>query len=114
MTFPLRRSSGDRHIKCGHAAPAQCVQACAAPPRLNDFLKEELAALSRLKNILTGKKVIPQKDVDATIMSILKQREYLYIHFPDGYAPSCEKQFLNRVRIEIDYFIKIIKVELNF
>lgn len=79
-----------------------------------DFLKEELAALSRLKNILTGKKVIPQKDVDATIMSILKQREYLYIHFPDGYAPSCEKQFLNRVRIEIDYFIKIIKVELNF
>lgn len=78
------------------------------------MLEEELSALIKLRNILTGKEKIPQESLEKTIMNILKEREYLYLHFPDGYKPSCEKQFLNRVRIEIDYFIKVIKNSLNY
>ncbi len=45
---------------------------------------------------------------DEQILRLLESREYLYLHFPDGESPKLEKNFLNRVRAQIDFFIKEI------
>ncbi len=76
--------------------------------KVKDFLLSEKSSLEELKNILiTGKK-------SDKIVPLLKDREYLYLHFPDGYkGPSSDLSFLNRVRAEIDFFIKDITFSLN-
>ena len=74
---------------------------------VRQFLLEELESLEKLKY-----RMINGVELDEIVPS-LKQREYLYLHFPDGYKePSLEKSFLNRVRAEIDFFIKDIQFSL--
>ena len=71
------------------------------------FLENELEALEKLKF-----RLINGVELDEIVPS-LKEREYLYLHFPDGYKEPClEKSFLNRVRAEIDFFIKDIHFSL--
>ena len=43
------------------------------------------------------------------ITQLVQDREYLYLHFPDGHKFAYTQSFLNRVRIEIDYYLKILK-----
>ena len=52
-------------------------------------------------------------DSKEEIKEILKEREYLYLHFPDGYSLSMETQFLKRIRAEIDFFLKDINSSLK-
>lgn len=69
-----------------------------------DFYTKEEEKLERLKFLLVN------GGSQDEIIEILKECDYLYIHFADGYKePSCEKSFLNRVRSEIDFFLKDIR-----
>lgn len=77
--------------------------------RIIEYLKEEKEALLKLKAIFTGKTKLSEKEMLLKIKELLSEREYLYLHFPDGYKLDLTQDFLNRIRIEIDYFLKIIK-----
>ncbi len=76
--------------------------------KICDFLAEEKNALLELKSILTGKTECTEAERGKRIMEIIKPREYLYLHFPDGYRANLSLGFLKRVRAEVDYFLKII------
>lgn len=83
-----------------------------ARKKTSDFLQGERRALLALADILSNgenaesrEKGIPYGE---QILRLLEGREYLYLHFPDGYAPNLEQNFLNRVRAEIDFFLKEI------
>ncbi len=76
------------------------------------FFEQERKALLRLKDLLMhGESVKSTKmSVQEEIGGLLARREYLYLHFPDGYEcrPS-DLGFLKRVRNEIDFFLKDIE-----
>lgn len=67
-----------------------------------DFLKTEEKAILKIKDILLGKD-------SGDILSNLEGREYLYLHFADGYKkPTEDVSFLKRLRSELDFFLKYI------
>lgn len=73
------------------------------------FLDEEKKKLINIKNILIG-----LEDWDAeTFINIVKSTDYLYLHFPDYPTLNNEfmtcPSFLKRIRIETEYFLKIIE-----
>lgn len=71
------------------------------------FFENEIAALSELQNILSHGQN-EQTDVrNAQIKKLLEQREYLFLHFPDGISSSLDVRFLKRVRAETDAFLKL-------
>ena len=75
------------------------------------FLKEELDSLVKIKNILTGK----IKDEKSELESLLNEREYLFLHFPDAYSGlKMNESFLKRIRAELDIFIKTIEISLKY
>ena len=92
----------------GAASNSSVLQKDAETGRnVKQFLLDELEALEKLKF-----RMVNGSELDE-IVPALKEREYLYLHFPDGYKePSLEKSFLNRVRAEIDFFIKDIQFAL--
>ena len=73
------------------------------------FFKNEAAALTELKNILTGKIQLSEEERNKKIMELIEPREYLYLHFPDGYKASTELSFLKRIRAELEIFLKIFR-----
>lgn len=76
------------------------------------FFAQENAALERLKALLMhGERVkSPGMTVREEIAQLLARREYLYLHFPDGYQCNVDDlSFLKRVRSEIDFFLKDIQ-----
>lgn len=78
--------------------------------KTKDFYNEELNALMKIKDILTGKII----DTDNELKSLLTQREYLYLHFPDAHTNQITSEsFLKRVRAELDFFIKDIQTSLR-
>ena len=74
---------------------------------LLQFFKDETAALTELRSILTGETKLTEAERNNRIIELLKDREYLYLHFPDGWKVSTDIAFLKRVRAEIEAFIKI-------
>ena len=88
---------------------------CEAEGRGNPYVKEtenylqnERKALEYLRDLLTGKTELKDEALLAEIKNVAEPREYLYLHFPDGYKFSTSQSFLNRVRTEIDYFLKYL------
>ncbi|UTC64070.1 motility associated factor glycosyltransferase family protein [Treponema sp. OMZ 788] len=80
---------------------------------IKDFLTCEKEKLFKLKNIFTGK----LSSSDEEIKELLLSMPYLYLHFPDYNSLSdtiLDKHFLSRVRIEIEYFLKIHLINENF
>lgn len=75
---------------------------------IETFLQNERKALENLRDLLTGKTELKDDKLLEEIRKIAEQREYLYLHFPDGFKFSLEQSFLNRIRIELDYFLKLI------
>lgn len=76
------------------------------------FLSEEENALEELKDLFTyadtskfRKKEIP---LETQVDELIKNREYLYIHFPDAVGATNPQSFYNRIRIELDFFLKEI------
>ena len=74
----------------------------------DNVLRQEAAALEELKSLLTGKMKLPAEQLKEKITQLVQDREYLYLHFPDGHKFQYTQSFLNRVRIEVDYFLKVI------
>lgn len=72
------------------------------------FLQNERDALENLRDLLTGKTELKDNELLEEIKKIAEPREYLYLHFPDGYKFSIEQSFLNRIRTEIDFFLKLL------
>jgi hypothetical protein len=74
---------------------------------VKSFLENEKKMLVKLKELLTGKQKIQAADKE--IARLVTEMDYLYLHFPDGHRGySSEKNFLNRVRIELEYFLKTL------
>lgn len=73
---------------------------------VNEFLNDEKNFLERLVNLLSRKISADEKTRSEEIQKIAKNRQYLYLHFPDGTHFYDEIQFLKRIRSECDYFLK--------
>ena len=75
----------------------------------NNILLQEAASLEQLKALLTGQTKLPSEQLEEKITQLIQDREYLYLHFPDGHKFAYTQSFLNRIRVEIDYYLKIIE-----
>jgi hypothetical protein len=89
-------------------ADKKTIQTDDKKSRILQFYEKETRALNTLKNILSHGQDIPETERNLQISELLSGREYLYLHFPDGYKLSLEPSFLKRVRTEIDFFLKKI------
>jgi hypothetical protein len=72
------------------------------------FYDTEEQALRELKDILSHGQNLNESERNKRITVLLTAREYLYLHFPDGYKLSLSPSFLKRIRAEIDFFLKDI------
>lgn len=74
------------------------------------YILQEKAALERIKELLSkGEKALPppEPSLEIELKNLLTEREYLYLHFPDGYkCNTADLSFLKRIRNEIDFFLK--------
>ena len=86
----------------------EVIKSSTPTESVKGFLSEEKNALLELKDIFTGKIQLSEEERTKKITALLKNREYLFLHFPDGFTLSLSQDFLNRIRIEIDYFLKLL------
>ncbi|WP_407396781.1 6-hydroxymethylpterin diphosphokinase MptE-like protein [Treponema sp.] len=80
--------------------------------RTTEFIRNEIEALETAKSLLSKGIESEHYDggsIEEQIKNLLSQREYLFLHFPDGYRFSTDSSFLKRVRAEIDNFLKWLK-----
>jgi len=77
------------------------------PCSAKTFCEEEKKHLRTLRSALTGEYPLNTAD----LKKLLEKCSYLYVHFPDGQrGPSLSQSFLNRVRSELDVFLKDIEI----
>ena len=103
------KADSNRH--CETSANRHCEAEGRGNPYQNDiaaYLQNERESLEYLRNLLTGKTDLKEEKLLAEIKKIAEPREYLYLHFPDGYSFAENQSFLNRIRTEIDFFLKIL------
>lgn len=73
---------------------------------ISAFYEEEKKRVHTLRAALTGEKPLCEADLKA----LLEECNYLYVHFPDArHGAVLSQSFLNRVRSEIDFFLKDIE-----
>ncbi len=88
------------------------AKAADSEEKIQDFLNTEKKSLEKVRDLLINADKSSFRDTSVSLSKqlyeLLKDREYLYLHFPDGYALSTEVNFLKRVRAEIDFFLKQI------
>ncbi len=73
--------------------------------KVDSFYKAEKERLITIKDMLTGKITLDEN----TLLHLLEECSYLYMHFPDGHlGANLRQDFLNRVRGEVDVFLKAI------
>lgn len=77
--------------------------------KIEDFLFTEKTCLEELRDLLSGKIQIAESERITKIKELAEHREYLFLHFPDGYRFSQDISFLKRIRTEIDFFLKLFK-----
>ncbi|MBR1535921.1 MAG: DUF115 domain-containing protein [Treponema sp.] len=80
------------------------------------YLEGEESALNRIKELLMfGQDVAScSMSLEEELYSLIAMREYLFLHFPDGYKCAVQDlSFLKRVRGQIDFFLKDIKKGLS-
>ena len=76
---------------------------------IKEYFENEKNKLQKIKNILTGKENIQEELLENTLTTLITSCDYLYLHFPDGWMFSYTQSFLNRVRSEIDFFLKLFE-----
>lgn len=79
---------------------------------IQNYLEEEKNALYKIRDLLTGKgefEKLSKEDALKELKTLLENREYLYLHFADAHRTDYNQSFLNRVRTEIDFFLKIME-----
>jgi hypothetical protein len=84
-----------------------------SPEAVSAFLAGERDALVELRGLLRGEGDLAGAERERRVLSLLEEREYLYLHFPDGYRVSPSPSFLKRARAEIDFFLKYIGLALK-
>ena len=102
-------AEGTRHCKPG--TTPLCEAAGRSNPLAKDieaYLANERKSLEYLRDLLTGKTELKEDELMSEITKIAEPREYLYLHFPDGYKFSINQSFLNRIRTEIEFFLKYL------
>ena len=110
----LQHASLDCHVTHASACLPSLQANLRYAPRnphvkeINEYLSNERKALEKLRDLLTGHTKLKGEELMQKIESIAKPREYLYLHFPDGYKFSTSQSFLNRIRTEIDFFLKFL------
>ena len=73
---------------------------------ISAFYDEEKKRLHTLRAALTGEQPLGEADLKA----LLEECSYLYVHFPDArHGVVLSQSFLNRVRSEIDFFLKAVE-----
>jgi hypothetical protein len=77
---------------------------------IKDYFTCETASLQELKKLLTSDCGLSASDLQEKITQIAKPREYLYLHFADGNTFKYSQSFLNRIRIELEFFLKIFSL----
>ena len=104
----------ERHCEAGQKQSSGLflVNLRAAMLRRAQVLQETLViereTLLELKSLLTGEKKLPPEQQQKEITKLISDREYLYLHFPDGHKFAYTQSFLNRVRVEVEYFLKVL------
>lgn len=76
---------------------------------IKNYFESEIKDLNFAKKILTNSVKITKERADDELEKILKPKDYLYLHFPDGFKFSLELSFLKRISTEIDFFLKEFK-----
>ena len=75
-----------------------------------EFIQNEKESLLALKDILINGNAANSRNnrisLDAQILELLAGRDYLFLHYPDGYSARTDTGFLKRIRSEIDFFLK--------
>ena len=76
--------------------------------RYANYFETQKNQLVRIKNLLTGaeKFEIPEQ-AEQMLTQLITSCDYLYLHFPDGWQFLYTQSFLNRVRAEVDFFLKL-------
>lgn len=83
---------------------------------VKEYLESEEKALNRIKELLMfGNDVASCScSFEEELASLIAPREYLFLHFPDGYkCKTSDLSFLKRVRGQIDFFLKDIKMGIK-
>ncbi len=79
---------------------------------VTEYLEKEKKELEKIKSLLANGENSPERNRDFSLkeelQNLLSKKEYLYLHFPDGYMLRIEEDFLKRVRAEIDVFLKYL------
>ena len=88
------------------------VQPAEIPTLSKNFLTEEKQSLIVIRDLLSKGEMSEYRAKGVTLQeqleTMLKIREYLFLHFPDGSKLCMESSFLKRVRAEIDTFLKAL------
>ena len=96
------RRSGHQKGSLDGAHPSRPSRA-----QVRAFIEGEVKMLSKLREIFTGN----AEDGKERLPALLEALDYLYLHFPDGHKGWRDEQnFLNRVRVETEYFLKTLTV----
>lgn len=87
---------------------------------ISNFCEKEKRKLEELRSLLsdgeksTFRNNLPEEiSLSEQIKKIAEEREYLFLHFPDGYAFKMEQSFLKRIRAETDFFIKQLEIAMR-
>lgn len=93
---------------------------CESHKKVFSFCEKEKRKLEELRSLLSdGEKSpfrnnLPEKlSLSKQIKKIAEEREYLFLHFPDGYRFKMEQSFLKRIRAETDFFIKQLEIAMK-
>lgn len=97
-------------IKFNHFSEEEKIE---LKQEIREFFLQEINALEEAKKILKGEVNISENEKTKKLKDIFIPREYLYLHFPDGYKFSLDLSFLKRVRAEMDFFLKEFKTDLT-
>ena len=74
---------------------------------VDNFFAKEKEKLVRIKNILTGTEKLSSEAIEETLTQLITSSDYLYLHFPDGWQFNYTQSFLNRIRNEVEFFLKL-------
>ena len=74
---------------------------------VDNFFSKEKEKLVRIKNILTGTEKLSSETIEETLTQLITSSDYLYLHFPDGWQFNYTQSFLNRIRNEVEFFLKL-------
>lgn len=93
---------------------------CESHKNISSFCEKEKRKLEELRSLLSDGEKSPFRNnlpeeisLSEQIKKLAEEREYLFLHFPDGYAFKMEQSFLKRIRAETDFFIKQLEIAMR-